>query len=190
MADETEIKFLVKNVVTLEGQLRKAGFALRTPSTHEVNTLYDLPTGELRAKAEVLRIRRYGDVWTITYKTKGTNGRHKVRGESETRVEDGQQMDAILRGLGYAPSFIYEKFRSEWSDGRGHVVIDRTPIGDVAEIEGSAEWIDEVAKNLGVSESDYITKSYAVLFLEWRQRTGSAATNMTFEECGAPIPEV
>lgn len=190
MADETEIKFVVKNVVTLERKLRDCGFRMQTPSTHEVNTLYDLPDGQLRARGEVLRIRRYGQDWKLTHKTKGTAQRHKVREELETQLVDGPQMDAIFRALGYAPSFVYEKFRSEWTDGRGEVVVDRTPIGDIAEIEGAPEWIDRVAAQLGVTEQEYITKSYAILFLEWRERTGSKASNMTFDECGKPAPQV
>ena len=183
MPAETEIKFALDDVTALEAKLKEIGFRLKTPSTLEVNTLYDLPTGELRAKAEVLRIRRYGEVWKITHKTKGTAGRHKVRAESETKVENGEQMDAILRALGYSPTFIYEKYRAEWSDGLGEVVVDRTPIGNIGEIEGAPEWIDEVAQKLGISHSDYVTKSYAQLFVEWRERTKSNAANMTFQEC-------
>src|SRR3954465_729247 len=104
MPAETEIKFIIDDVSTLEAKLQKIGLRVKTPSTLEVNTLYDLPGGELRARSEVLRIRRYGDIWKITHKSKGTAGRHKVRTESETKIADGQQMDAILRALGYTPS--------------------------------------------------------------------------------------
>ncbi len=189
MANETEIKFLVNDVAALESRLRENGFRQQTPSTHELNTLYDLPSGELRGRGEVLRIRQYGDTWSITHKSKGTADRHKIRAEHETRVTDGKQMEAILRALGYTPSFVYEKFRSEWTDGRGHVVVDRTPIGDLGEIEGEGGWIDEVASKLQVPESSYITKSYAVLFVEWRHKTRSDARNMTFEECGIRPPK-
>lgn len=184
MPAETEIKFKVADAARLEAKLKEVGFQVKTSSTVEINTLYDLPSGELRAKSEVLRIRRYGETWKITHKTKGSAGRHKVRSESETKVADGEQMDAILRALGFAPTFVYEKYRAEWTDGRGDVVVDRTPIGDIAEIEGTTEWIDEVAVKLGISEQEYITKSYALLFLEWKERTNSSAQNMTFDECG------
>ena len=60
-------------------------------------------------------------------------------------------MDLILRALGYAPSFRYEKFRAEWTDGKGQVVVDETPIGNFCEIEGAPRWIDATAKKLGVS---------------------------------------
>jgi adenylate cyclase class 2 len=89
-------------------------------------------------------------------------------------------MDAILRNLGFQPSFRYEKFRAEWSDGAGHVVVDETPIGNIGEIEGEPEWIDRTAKSLGISPAQYITASYAELFYDWKKRTRSPATEMTF----------
>lgn len=98
-------------------------------------------------------------------------------------------MDAILRGLGYAPTFRYEKFRAEWvdkrmPDGKGVVVVDETPIGNFCEIEGPPRWIDATAKKLGVSAEDYITKNYATLFLEWTHHTGGTAKEMTFLAVG------
>jgi adenylate cyclase class 2 len=182
---EIEIKFLVSNRKALERKLRELGFHEPTPSTHEVNTLYDLPGQKLRRKGELLRLRNYGGKWKLTHKAKGKAGRHKSRGELETGLSDGKQMDAILRALGFSPSFIYEKFRAEWSDGEGHVVLDRTPIGDVAEIEGKSRWIDRIARELGVNPADYITKSYAELFFDWKRKTGSKAENMTFREVKA-----
>ena len=91
-------------------------------------------------------------------------------------------MDAILRALGYSPTFRYEKFRAEWTDGKGAVVVDETPVGNFCEIEGPPRWIDATAKKLGVRAEDYITKNYATLFLEWKQETKSAATDMTFND--------
>jgi adenylate cyclase, class 2 len=178
---EIEIKFRVADVRALARKLRAAGFRLVTPRTHELNTLYDLPGEVLRARKELLRIRKYGSEWTLTHKAKGKVGKHSSRVETETHVSDGKKMDAILRALGYAPSFRYEKFRAEWSDGKGQVVVDETPIGNFCEIEGAPRWIDAAAKKLGVNESDYITKNYATLFLEWKAETTSAAEEMTFE---------
>jgi adenylate cyclase class 2 len=181
---EVEIKFLVADPKALERKLSESGFQCVTPSTHEVNTLYDLPGQILRRRGELLRLRKYGDAWKLTHKAKGKIGRHKSRGELETGVADGKQMDGILRALGYAPVFIYEKFRAEWSDREGHVVLDHTPIGDIAEIEGKSRWIDRIARELGVGPKDYITKSYSELFFDWKRNTGSRAENMTFRECG------
>src|SRR5208282_2039093 len=129
MPKETEIKFRIENLPPLTRALRQAGFKQLTRSTHEMNSLYDLPGQKLRKRGELLRLRKYGEAWVLTHKSKGKTGRHKVRVELETRLENGQQMDDILRALGFTPTFRYEKYRAEWSDGKGHVVLDETPIG-------------------------------------------------------------
>ena len=181
MAQEIEIKFRVSDLRALARSLRAAGFRLVTPRTHEMNTLYDLPGEVLRARKQLLRLRKYGSAWTLTHKSAGKRARHSSRVELETGVADGKKMDAILRGLGYAPSFRYEKFRAEWSDDKGKVVVDETPIGNFCEIEGPPRWIDVTAKRLGVSAADYITKNYATLFLDWKQATKRSAEEMTFK---------
>jgi adenylate cyclase class 2 len=181
MRREIEIKFRVHDVQALARKLRVSGFRLVTRRTHEMNALYDLSGEVLRLRRELLRLRQYGLVWTLTHKSGGKKGRHSSRVELETRVADGKKMDLILRALGYAPSFRYEKFRAEWTDGKGQVVVDETPIGNFCEIEGSPRWIDATAKKLGVSAIDYITKNYATLFLEWKEKTKSQALEMTFK---------
>ena len=195
MPSEVEIKFVLSDgsgaARAVSRKLRAAGFHMLTRRTQEMNTLYDLTGHPLRARGEVLRLRHYGVRWTLTHKTKGTAGRHKIRQESETTVVNGEQMDAILSALGYQPSFRYEKFRTEFTspDGKGHVVLDETPIGNFGEIEGPARWIDRTAKLLELTPADYITESYAALFFAWKQRTGSGAEEMTFaavKGCGIP----
>lgn len=180
MRREIEIKFGVADLRALARKLHGAGFRLVTRRTHEMNTLYDLPGEVLRKRKELLRLRKYGSEWTLTHKSAGKAGRHSSRVELETGVADGKKMDAILRGLGYRPSFRYEKFRAEWKDKTGNVVVDQTPIGNFCEIEGPSRWIDATAKRLGVNRKQYITKNYATLFAEWTQETGSAAKEMTF----------
>jgi adenylate cyclase, class 2 len=180
--DEVEIKFWVADSRRLSQRLRAAGFRRITPPTHEVNTLYDLPSSPLRKKGELLRLRKYGTNWLLTHKAKGKTGRHKSRAECETAITDGAAMEGILHALEFRPSFRYEKFRAEWNDGNGHVVTDETPIGNLAEIEGPARWIDRTAKALEIHRGQYITKSYAELFLDWKRSTGNRARNMTFAE--------
>jgi adenylate cyclase, class 2 len=177
---EIEIKFRVADIRALSRKLRAAGFRVVTRRTHEMNTLYDLPGGVLRERKELLRLRQYGADWTLTHKSKKKIGRHSSREELETSVAGGKKMEAILRALGYAPSFRYEKFRAEWADGKGQVVVDETPIGNFCEIEGAPRWIDATARKLGVSERDYITNNYAGLFAEWKAQKDSRAEEMTF----------
>ena len=179
---EIEIKFRVANVKQLNTALERAGFRLVTPRTHEMNTLYDLAGQKLRRKGELLRLRKYGPNWVLTHKSKSQTGPHKARVETETAVTNGRKMNRILHALGFLPTFRYEKYRAEWTDGKGHVVIDQTPIGNFAEIEGPRRWIDRTARQLGVPRANYITLSYAPLFLAWKKREHSPAKNMTFQE--------
>jgi len=177
---EVEIKFRIAGLRALVRALKCAGFREITRRTHEMNTLYDLPGQKLRKKGELLRLRKYGDAWVLTHKAKGKSARHKSRVETETRIDNGKQMDAILQALGFQPTFRYEKFRAEWSDGKGHVVVDETPIGTFGEIEGAPRWIDRTARALGIAPADYVTQTYADLFFTWKRRTRSPAREMTF----------
>jgi adenylate cyclase, class 2 len=182
-SQEIEIKFRVADLGLLVARLRQLGFEQVTPRTHEMNTLFDLPGRPLRQRGDLLRLRQYGESWVLTHKAKGQgkDGPHKTRVEIETRVEDGAKMEGILRALQFEPCFRYEKFRAEWKGEQGHVVIDETPIGNFAEIEGPPEWIDSMARNLGVNPKDYITDTYAGLFFAWKRQKGSPAEEMTFE---------
>ena len=188
-SNEVEIKFRITDIKGLVARLSQLGFQQVTPRTHEMNTLFDLPGHPLRDRGDVLRLRKYGETWVLTHKTKGKKqeGPHKTRVETETRVDNGEKMEAILHALQFEPSFRYEKFRAEWKGGSGHVVIDETPIGTYGEIEGPPEWIDSVARDLKIDRRDYITEAYTGLFNSWKQQTKSAAQEMTFAAVGAEL---
>jgi adenylate cyclase class 2 len=184
MAIETEIKFLISDLSAFAARLSEAGFRLKTPREFESNVLYDTPDRELRGRTEILRIRSYAGRWTVTHKRLPDSGvgedRHKHRVETETAVADGDALAEIFLSLGMVPSFRYEKWRTEWTDGEGHCVVDETPIGNYAELEGSAEWIDRAAVRLGVAASEYMTLSYGRLFDLWREQHHSVAQDLTF----------
>jgi len=186
-SNETEIKFRIGDLSALASKLRELGLEQITPRTHEMNVLFDLPGRPLRARGDILRIRKYGESWVLTHKAKSSNssGPHKVRVETETRVEDGAKAEAILHALQFEPVFRYEKFRAEWKGDQGHVVIDETPIGNFGEIEGPPAWIDKMAHDLGINRADYLTDTYGGLFFAWKRQTGSPATEMTFAEIKA-----
>jgi adenylate cyclase class 2 len=212
---EIELKFPIADLVHLQSLLPGLGFTLDTPRTFEQNTLYDTPQRTLRESRQLLRIRRYGDLWTLTHKrqparssdAKFNDARYKVRIETETHLDDGDAMSTIFQQMGYAPVFRYEKYRTEWSQATStiegplfdrvldsgipppnptcHLVIDETPIGDYAELEGAPAWIDQTLARLGVDPATCLTDSYGRLFLKWKDRSGSSAENLTFDEIAA-----
>ncbi len=183
-AVEIEVKFRVSDPAALEAKLSEIGFRRVTPRTFERNVLYDTLDRRLRAKQSILRIRKYGERWVLTHKSLTPNNdpgaRHKHRVETETEVADGEALGTVFTQLGYAPAFTYEKWRTEYADPSGHCVLDETPIGIFAELEGPEDWIDSTSARLGLDPSQLITLSYGRLFDEWRERTGSAASDLTF----------
>ncbi|MGA3102469.1 MAG: class IV adenylate cyclase [Terracidiphilus sp.] len=190
MALETEIKFCVDDLAALASRLDSAGFRLETPRSFESNILYDTPDRRMRARTEILRIRSYAGRWTLTHKRLPGAGvaaedRHKHRVETETSIAHGAALAEFFLSLGLVAAFRYEKWRTEWTDGEGHCVIDETPIGNYAELEGSPAWIDRTALRLGIHPADYITLSYGRLFEQWRMHHRSAADDLTFAAVAA-----
>lgn len=199
---EIELKFPVADPAALQAKLPTLGFHLETPRTFEHNTLFDTPDRRLRAEHQILRIRQYGPLCTLTHKrTPGADDpvdstRFKVRIETETHVDDGAALASVFEQLGYTPVFVYEKYRSEWTyalppehEGAAapaaHLVVDETAIGNWAELEGPPSWIDRMTAALGIDPGTCLTDSYGKLFLDWKLRTGSPADNLSFSEIQA-----
>ena len=186
---EIELKFCVPHVDRFLHQAAEASFRVETPRTLERNALFDTPGRDLLRERKILRMRQYGDLWVVTHKRppagNDDSGFVKERLETETAVADGEAMGSVFVELGYLPMFRYEKFRTELTDGRGALVLDETPIGDFAELEGERAWIDAALERLGISREWCFTDSYGRMFLDWKERHGSQAENMTFDEIGA-----
>jgi len=195
MQKEIEIKFRVEHLRTLSRKLHDAGFRLQTPRAFESNVLYDTPDRQMRARTEILRIRNYDGRWTLTHKRIPDSGPaedvHKHRIETETDVADGPALAEVFRSIGLVPAFRYEKWRTEYAAGEGHCVVDETPIGNFAELEGPAAWIEKISPWLGIDRPQYITLSYGRLFDLWRQEHDSEITDLTFSAVlGAGTPAV
>ena len=179
---ETEIKLALPDPKTARRLLRAAGFRVSRPRVFEANTVFDTPGQSLRRAANLLRVREAGGTATVTYKGRPLPGRHKSREELELQVADAAAMAGIFARLGFHPASRYEKYRTEFRqpDRAGVAMLDETPIGVFLELEGTAPWIDRTARHLGFQETDYITASYARLYLDWCGRRGRKPTNMVF----------
>jgi adenylate cyclase class 2 len=185
-APEIELKFTVIDAHALRSSIESLGFTLITERTFESNTLYDTPDRQLRSRKQILRLRNYGDRCTLTHKRQSGQSdgdqRYKTRIETESLIEDCSALAEVFHQLGYEPVFRYEKFRTEWELNNGHLVVDETPIGTWAELEGPPEWIDTMLDRLRIAPELCSTDSYGKLFLRWKGETGSPAENLTFDE--------
>ena len=188
-AAEIELKFSVTDVRALRSAADRLGFRLVTERTFESNTLYDTADRQLRGRTQILRLRQYGARCTVTHKRLADGGdgdlRYKTRIETECQVEDCKALAEIFTQLGYGPVFRYEKFRTEYELDEGHLVLDETPIGIWAELEGPPVGIDAMLERLGIAPELRSTESYGTLFLRWKEATGSPAQNLTFQEVTA-----
>jgi adenylate cyclase class 2 len=179
---ETEVKIRVGDRASILDRLHSAGLQISVARQFESNTLYDTQDRALRRTGMLLRIRQVGGECKLTWKGPGEPGRHKSRPELETGAESCETLHSIFVKLGFAPSFRYEKYRTEFAgaDESGVVTFDETPIGDFLEIEGPSEWIDGMAARLGFAESNYILDSYAKLYKADCERRGVQPEDMVF----------
>lgn len=182
---EREIKLPVAGVDSMRAKLAEQGWLAPRGVAFERNTIYDTPDQTIRGAGELLRIREAGGRGAFTFKgPQRITGGHQEREEHETPVEDPAALHRIVRGLGFEPSWVYEKRRTRYErDGEAGVIeLDETPIGNFLELEGPGDWIDRTAAELGFTPKDYVAASYRGLFERWRELTGrSDQRDMTFE---------
>jgi len=181
---ECEIKIPVDTVEPIRQRLQQDGWRLHRALHREVNVLFDTPDGRLRGTDVVLRLRRSGTGWTVTYKGPAhvTDG-VKSREELEVTVDDGATFAAIMLRLGLSPSRRYEKDRETWAREDLLVALDHTPMGDFVEIEGPADRLAGVATALELDPARAVTRSYPALWEDHRRRHagGALPEHMVFE---------
>ena len=192
---ETEIKLPVEDddLKKIRQSLKRLGFRLSRRRVHEDNYLFDFADRRLRRRGRLLRLRFVGGKSLLTFKgpagkgPAGGKGPYKTRTELEFEVRDGKAFRQVIEIIGLNVSFRYEKYRttfSEESSGKRHrgavAVLDETPIGNFLELEGPPRWIDRVARGLGFRRKDYISASYATLYLLDCRRKRRKAGQMVF----------
>lgn len=182
---EVEVKFRARH-----GTVRpRLGDATHEYDVRQVDTYYDHPSRDFADTDEALRVRRSvrdGETSVlVTYKGPLVDDSSKTREEHETAVADGDEIRAVLDGVGFAPAARVEKDREVWTadgytvaldavDGLGEFVeIEREREREYDErereyddIEAAREGAFAVARSLGLDPADQIRDSYLSLLLE------------------------
>ena len=185
---EIEIKLKVERPCALKQQLKECGFVVVERRHFESNIVLDFPDSRLRRSRSLLRLRTEGRRHILTYKgPPQASETYKIRTEIETGIEDADVLQQIFEALALRPIFRYEKYRTAYAEkgwrkagSRPLLVYDETPIGLYLELEGPARWIDGTARRLGYGKEDYITASYAALYLDYCRENGIKPRNMVF----------
>ena len=181
---EIEIKFPLIDRDALLARLRDGGEQLY-PETFEDNVVLDR-RDELRAAGALLRIRRFGKYTLVTWKGPATYVENvRKREEIQGGFESFDFAISLFRALGFEPAFRYQKLREVWRFRDTEVVLDRTPIGDYFEIEGSMDTIQSVVKELGLRVEDAVRASYMELYRQARLQDPLKPEHMVFELDGS-----
>jgi adenylate cyclase, class 2 len=173
---EIEIKLRVENPEGARRLLVGHGFVVLHDRVFERNLIFDTPDLSLRSSRRLLRLRDAGGMVTLTFKGPADAGKHKSREEREVHPDSFDEMETILKRLGYQVTFEYDKYRTEYHRPgiHGIATIDETPAGTFMELEGEADWIDRTAAELGFREEEYILASYATLYVQAAANAKSA----------------
>ncbi|MEW6337717.1 MAG: class IV adenylate cyclase [Acidobacteriota bacterium] len=181
MAVEQEMKVPVADLDDVRSRLATSGAVLRHPLAFEENWVLDDGAGSLRGSGRLLRLRRLGDEWIITFKGPASFAAGiKSRPEFETGVAAGERLLEILAGLGFAPVRRYQKRRETWVLSGLAVSLDETPMGSFVELEGDPTVIVSVASRLDLDPQRAARGSYLDLWLAWRENHAEAPVDMVF----------
>jgi adenylate cyclase class 2 len=178
---ETETKYLVRNLQTIEMRLISLGARPIQARIYEKNLRFDLPDKSLWRKFQVLRLR-LDEKAIITYKGPGSSEDGiRVREELEVVVSDFDTAQTILEALGYQVVLFYEKYRATYALGENFVMLDEMPYGFFVEIEGqgSAD-IFALSEKLGLDKAAAACESYQSLFERVRSNLDLRFTDLSF----------
>lgn len=178
---ETEAKFCVARLASIEARLKAMSAPQIQPRTQELNLRFDLPRGQLQRAGRVLRLRRDKSV-RLTYKEgarvlAGASSRYEV----EFAVSDFDSAQEFLEGLGYHVVFTYEKYRTTYQHGNTQIMLDELPYGDFIEIEGELDQIQAVVRELALRADAAIPVSYHALFQRLTTARGLKFRDLTFK---------
>ncbi|HEV8130497.1 MAG TPA: class IV adenylate cyclase [Acidobacteriota bacterium] len=190
MGTEAEIKLPVQDLKVFLGKLGGLRPRRLAERKFEDNFVLDLPQMKLRDKGLLLRVRVESGRGILTFKGPAAVSKNfKIREELETDVQPAEMLE-ILQKLGYKISFRYQKYRTVYQapagvdkKGRGKpvkVMIDETPIGNFAELEGEPESVLRLAEVLGYKRKEFILESYYSLFLSYCKKNGCPSRDMVF----------
>lgn len=177
--EERELKFAGVELAHVRDRLLELQAERVAPAGFEDNWIFDRGKGELQKEGAVLRLRVDGHGALLTLKGPPSwEESTKVRSELETRLDDAEVMQEILRRLGYQVQRRYQKMREEWRLGAIIVCLDHTPIGDFVEFEGQGA--DKLAKRCGFVPEDAEKKSYLELYEDYVKAHPDSPPDMVF----------
>ena len=178
MCVEIEAKLKVDSLPEVEQKLEELGAEFLAEQL-QTDYLFDDSNATLTTSDRCLRLRRQSvagsEKFFLTYKGAKEKSNFKMRQEIEIEIRDAESTKKLLSALGYEKALVVEKKRRLWRLGGCTVALDQLPLlGAFVEIEGPDDKIiTDVQQSLGLTDLPHITKSYAQLITEERDRSGA-----------------
>lgn len=197
--EETEIKFYVHNFDELRKKVEKITPEMKHfTRAHEKNLRFDDQHGLLKKKDQVLRLRRWGNENTLTFKDPKIKSKFKKRPELEIKIDKRmhtlQEAKKILEKLGFHQYMEYEKWREKFKfrfdDSELEVCFDEMPYGNFVEIEGSEKDILEVTQRLGFEWKNSIDEDYITIFEDLCKEKNLDFSDLTFKNFEKVDPKI
>ncbi|MEL6131859.1 MAG: class IV adenylate cyclase [Bacteroidota bacterium] len=156
---EIEVKILEIDRAAVEAQLHTLG-AEKIFDGELWALFFDHPDGQIKAKGDVLRLRKEGEMCILTYKKHISKGEAKIMEETETIVTDMEATIEILKRSGLEILKSTRKRRTSYQLPQGQVVIDDyadalAPIPVFLEVESpDMDSLRHVVQALGYTMDD------------------------------------
>jgi len=175
---EVEIKARVRDRSRLLERLNNLGCILSDPIRQEdrIYITMGVPFSKLiKLNNPILRIRIQRNKKIFTLKMSRSDELDNI--EHETEIENSDEMDAIIKYLGYVPSIVVVKSRQKGKLGDCEVCVDEVDnLGTFMEIEKiipdtepkdkTIEELLKILNELGIGSSDRVLKGYDTLMYE------------------------
>ena len=189
MSIENEVKIRIEDLEDFLRRLEKLRPRVLSERHFEDNFVLDFPDRAIASRQCLIRVRITDNTSLLTFKGPPLpQGLFKTREELESTVGSGPVVLAILQQIGLAVWFRYQKYRREYRIVAGrkpateiHVALDETPIGTFAEFEGSGVGIKQLARRMGLRQSQFLRDSYAALYVQFCAARGLPVRHMTFK---------
>ena len=156
---ELKFKILKKDINKFKALIKEFGGALIMQRSLEETTMYDNPSGVLKAEDARLRLRG-GAVNSISYKRVLSREKIKQEIEFESEVENLLELEKILNECGFSKKSGYQRYRTIWKIGEVKIFLDEFSFGSYVEIEGKAKEITKMAGKLNFNIEENLTGSY------------------------------
>jgi len=177
---EVELKAVVDDLALRRKRLEDAGAALSFEGKIS-DRRYDLMSGELSRRDEVLRVRRYenreGSRVFLDWKgPTEIRDVYKVREEITTPLEDLESFARILERLGFQIVGEIDRFIAQYQVRGATVRFETYPRMDVlVEVEGTPETIEAAIEVLGMPRGVFSSDRLAAFVERFEERTGVRA---------------